>query len=194
MARFKCQVWAAAVLSAALFSASAQGLQLEGVKVEPTVQVAATALQLNGAGLRVRVFFKVYVAALYLPQKATDAAAVLAQKGPRRVAITMLRNVDADTFAGALNDGLRANHDAAQLAALKPQIDALNATLKAAGEAKKGDVIHLEFTPGAGTRVVINGQPRGDAMPGDDFFAALLRIWVGDKPVDDGLKKALLGG
>ena len=156
--------------------------------------MASAPLVLNGAGLRTRAFFKVYVAALYAPQKATDAAAVLSQKGPRRVVITMLRNVDADTFSGALNDGMRDNHTEAQVAAIKPQIDALMATLKQAGEAKKGDVIHFDFDPATGTQVSINGQAKGAVLPGADFYTAVLRIWLGEKPVDAGLKKGLLGG
>jgi hypothetical protein len=129
-----------------------------------------------------------------VPQKAGSPAALLAQKGPRRVAIGMLRNVDADTFAGALNDGLKANLSEQQLAGFKAQIDALNANLKAVGEAKKGEQINFEFTPEAGTRVLVNGQQRGTAIPGEGFFEAVLRIWIGDKPVDGDLKKGMLGG
>ena len=183
----------AAAFSALVGGAAAQTVELEGVKMEPTVQVGNTALQLNGVGLRKRAIFKVYVAGLYVPQKATSASALLAQKGPRRMVISMLRNVDADSFSGALNDGLRANLSDQQFAGFKAQIDALNANLKAVGEAKKGDVIHFEFTPEAGTRVVVNGQAKGAAIPGEDFFAAVLRIWIGDKPVDDDLKKGLVG-
>jgi len=185
---------AAASLSLLSGTAVAQAVELEGVKFEPTVQVGGAALQLNGAGIRTRAVFKVYAAGLYVPQKATSAATLLGQKGPRRVAIGMLRNVDADSFAGALNDGLKANLSEQQLAGFKSQIDALNANLKAVGEAKKGDLIHFEFTPEAGTRVLVNGQARGSAIPGDEFFAAVLRIWIGDKPVDASLKKALVGG
>ncbi len=173
--------------------ARAQTVELEGVKLEPTVQVGGAALQLNGAGIRTRAIFKVYVAGLYVPQKANSAQALLAQKGPRRMVIAMLRNVDADSFSGALNEGLKANLSEQQFAGFKPQIDALNANLKAVGEAKKGDVIHFEFTPEAGTRVTVNGQLRGSAIPGDEFFAAVLRIWIGDKPVDASLKKGLVG-
>jgi hypothetical protein len=144
--------------------------------------------------LRTRVFFKVYVAALYVPQKSADANLLLAQKGPRRIAITMLRNVDAESFADALNEGLRNNHSAAQLAGLKAQVDALNATLKLVGEAKKGDLINFEFAPEVGTRVMVNGQPRGAVIAGEEFFTAVLRIWIGDKPVEASLKKGLLGG
>jgi hypothetical protein len=185
---------AALVVGLASMAAFAQPAELEGVKLAPTAQVGAATLQLNGAGVRTRAIFSVYVAALYVPQKATDAAALLAQKGPRRITLTMLRTVDADTFAEALNDGLRKNHGEAQLAGFKAQIEALNANLKAAGEAKKGDVIQLEFTPETGTRVTVNGQPKGSAIAGEDFYTAVLRIWLGDKPVDGSLKKGLLGG
>ncbi|MBK6469190.1 MAG: chalcone isomerase family protein [Betaproteobacteria bacterium] len=184
---------AALVMSLASLAAYAQPAELEGVKLAPTAQVGAATLQLNGAGVRTRAIFSVYVAALYVPQKATDAAALLAQKGPRRITLTMLRTVDADTFAEALNDGLRKNHSEAQLAGFKAQIETLNANLKAAGEAKKGDVIQLEFAPDAGTRVTVNGQAKGSAIPGEDFYTAVLRIWLGDKPVDGSLKKGLLG-
>jgi hypothetical protein len=184
----------AAAIAFGALAASAQPVELEGVKLEPTVQVAGAPLQLNGAGVRTRAIFKVYVAGLYVPQKAKDAATLLAQKGPRRMSITMLRNVDADSFAGALNDGLKNNHTEAQFAAFKAQIDALNANLKAVGEAKKGDVINFEYLPDAGTRITVNGQPRGTTIPGEDFFTAVLRVWLGDKPADAGLKKGLLGG
>jgi hypothetical protein len=186
------RILAALLLTAA--TALAQTVDVEGVKFDPTVQVGGQPLQLNGAGVRTRLMFKVYAAGLYVPQKSNSAAALLGQKGPRRVAIGMLRNVDADTFVGALNDGLKANLSAEQLAGFKPQIDALNANFKAVGEAKKGDQINFEFTPEAGTRIIVNGQPRGAAIPGEAFFEAVLRIWIGDKPVDADLKKGMLGG
>jgi hypothetical protein len=174
--------------------APAQPVTLEGVRFEPTVQVGGQALQLNGAGLRTRAFFKVYAAGLYVPEKSADAAALLAQTGARRVAIVMLREVDAETFAGALADGLKANHSEAELAALKPQVEQLLAVFKSVGAAKKGDSIHLDYAPASGTRVIFNGQPRGEPIVGAAFFSALLRVWLGEKPVDAGLKRAMLGG
>ena len=105
----------------------------------------------------------------------------------------MLRNVDADTFSASLVEGLKNNLSEAQFTGFKTQIDALNANFKAAGEAKKGDVIHLEFTPEAGTRVVVNGKAQGTAIAGEEFFTAVLRIWLGDKPADADLKKGMVG-
>ena len=174
--------------------AFAQPVEVEGQKFDPTVQVGGQTLTLNGVGLRKRAIFKVYVNGLYVPQKSTDAATLINEKGARRASLRMLRDVDADSFVSAFTDGLKANLSEAQLTALKPQIDTFNATLKSIGEAKKGDVINFDYTPEGGTRITVNGQPKGTAIPGHDFYSAVMRIWLGEKPVDDGLKRGLLGG
>jgi hypothetical protein len=186
--------WLLGVAFCAAGAAAAQTVTVEGVTFERTVTLGGQALTLNGAGLRTRAFFKVYAAGLYVPQKSGDAGALLAQSGPRRVSIGMLRDVDAATFASSLLDGLKSNHTEEQLAPLKSQIDQLQATLKSVGEAKKGDAIQLDWVPESGTRVVVNGQPRGEPIAGAAFFSALLRVWLGEKPADGSLKKALLGG
>jgi hypothetical protein len=175
-------------------SALAQPVEMEGQKFEPTATLGGQTLNLNGVGLRKRAIFKVYVAGLYVPQKSSSPAALIGDKGPRRVSLRMLRDVDADSFISSFNDGLKANLSEAELSALKPRIDVLTATLKSMGEAKKGDVVNFDFTPDGGTRITANGQPRGNPIAGADFFSAVLRIWLGDKPVDQGLKKGMLGG
>lgn len=173
--------------------ASAPAVEIEGVEFQPTVQVGGQTLQLNGAGVRTRAFFDVYAAGLYVPQKSSSPAALLAQTGPRRVAMTMLRDVDAETFSEAVTNGLKANNSAPQLAAVAAQIEMLQANLKAIGEAREGDVIHFEFTPEAGTRILVNGQQKGSAIAGGDFFTAVLRAWLGEHPADPALKQGLLG-
>jgi hypothetical protein len=135
---------------------------------------------------------KVYVIGLYLPEKKSDAAAVLSLGGPKRAAIHMLRDVGADTFTDALVEGLKANHSEADYKALEPRVKELSDTMAQIGEAKSGMTIALDWTGGA-TRLVVNGQPAGKPIAGEDFYKALLRIWIGDKPVQDDLKKSLLG-
>jgi hypothetical protein len=170
-----------------------QAVEVEGQKFEPTVVVGGQTLNLNGVGLRKRAVFKVYVAGLYAGQKSTSPAAIVNDKGARRVSLRMLRDVEAQSFIDSFNEGLKNNTPEAQLNAMKPQVDALSATLKSIGEAKKGDVINFDYTPDGGTRITLNGQPKGNAIPGADFFAAVLRIWLGDKPADEALKKGMLG-
>jgi hypothetical protein len=181
-------------LLAFLVPFAAVGAEVAGVKIEDKTRVGGSELALNGAGLRKRAFFQVYAIGLYLPQKSTNAAAVLEQTGPKRVAIHMLRAVGAEAFTEALADGIRANHSEAEAKALEPRIKELSAIMAEIGEAKKGMAIALDWQPGNGTVMLVNGTQRGKPIAGEDFYRALLRIWIGDKPVQDDLKKALLGG
>lgn len=186
------------LLFAAIFIIAMTGVraaEVAGVKLDDRLRLApgGPELVLNGAGIRTRVFFKVYVGALYLPEKKATANDVLALAGPKRVAMAMLRDLTAQQLSEALGDGIRNNSTAAEQEALKARVEELLAIMNALGEAKKGDAITLDFLPESGTRVVVNGQPRGKPIAGEDFYRALLRIWLGDKPVDDDLKRAMLG-
>lgn len=172
---------------------SAKAAEVAGVKLDDKTEVESRALVLNGAGLRKRIIFKVYVIGLYLPEKKSDPAAVLALAGPKRVQMHMLRDVGADTFTEALVEGLRKNTSDAEYKTLEPRVNALAATMAQIGEAKKGTDIALDWT-GAATLVVVNGKPAGKPITGEDFYRALLRIWLGDRPVQDDLKNSLLGG
>jgi Chalcone isomerase-like len=181
------------LLLALLLPLTVPAAEVAGVRIDDKAQVGNSEVVLNGAGLRTRLFFQVYAIGLYLPQKGSTSAAILAQPGPKRVAIHMLRDVGADTFTEALADGIRANHSEAEAKALEPRIKELAALMAEIKEAKKGMAITLDWT-GAGTQLLVQGKPAGRPIEGEDFYRALLRIWLGDKPVQDDLKKALLGG
>jgi hypothetical protein len=105
----------------------------------------------------------------------------------------MLRDVGADTFYEALVEGLKANLSEADYRALEPRVKQLEAIMARVKEAKKGMDIALDWT-GAATRVSIRGQPTGEPIAGEDFYRALLRIWLGEHPVQDDIKTDLLGG
>jgi Chalcone isomerase-like len=173
-----------------MFAAVALAAEVGGVRLDDKVSVGAQELVLNGAGVRTRVVFKVYVASLYLPQKATELAAVLA-KSPRRIQLNLLRTLSADQLVEALNEGLAENNTAAELAAVKSQVEALATIMKSLKEVKEKDVITLDFADGA-TRIGLNGEAKG-SIGGDAFNQALTKVWLGEKPVQADLKKSLLG-
>lgn len=177
----------------ALSAPNAMAAEVAGVKLEDKTQVESRDLVLNGAGLRKRLFFNVYVIGLYVAEKKADTAAVIQQPGPKRASIHMLRDVGADQFTEALVDGLRANHSEADFRALEPRVKELSDIMAEVKEAKKGMTLALDWT-GSATRLLVNGKPVGKPIAGEDFYRALLRIWIGDNPVQDDLKKALLGG
>jgi hypothetical protein len=173
-----------------LLAAVGLAAEVGGVKLDDKVTIGAQELVLNGAGVRTRVVFKVYVASLYLPQKVAELAAVLA-KSPRRIQLNLLRTLSADQLVDALNEGLAENNTAAELAAVKPQVEALATIMKSFKEVKEKDVITLDFVDGA-TRIGLNGESKG-IIGGEAFNQALTRVWLGDKPVQADLKKSLLG-
>jgi hypothetical protein len=143
--------------------------------------------------VRTRFIVKVYVAGLYLPEKKTAAADVLALGGAKRVTMTMLRDVTARQLNDALNAGFAANNPPADQERYKPQLAELNAIMNALGQAKKGDVIALDYVPDAGMRVLLNGAERGKPIADQGVYRAVLRVWLGDRPADGDLKKGLLG-
>ena len=175
------------------FALSVPAAEVAGVRIDDQTRVAGAELALNGAGLRKLVFFNLYAVGLYLPRKTAVAAEAVASEGPKRVALHMLRDVGAERFTSALVEGIRENHTEAQAKALEPRIQALTAIMGEVKEAKKGMTITLDWN-GTATQVGIDGRPAGKPIEGADFYQALLRIWLGDKPVQDDLKKALLGG
>lgn len=176
---------------ALLATGAAMAAEVGGVALAERTTVEGQELVLNGAGVRTKAIFKVYVASLYLPQKAGDLQAVLA-KSPRRVQLNLLRTLSADQLAEALNDGLVEANTPADVAAVKPQADQLLAIMKAFKEVKEKDVVTLDFVNGA-TKVGWNGETKG-TIPNAAFNQALMKIWLGDKAVQADLKKAMLGG
>ena len=172
-------------------SAGAFAADVGGVKLDDTVSVGGQELVLNGAGIRTKVVFKVYVGSLYVPAKATSAAAVYA-KAPRRIQLNMLRDVAADQMVEALVDGVKQANPPADVAAVKAETDQLASVMKAIGQLKEGNVLTFDFVDGA-TKVSVNGMAKG-SIPGEAFNKALTNAWLGDNAVQSDLKKAMLGG
>jgi hypothetical protein len=186
----------AAALTAALALAAppASALEVSGVKVPDTLTVGGTSLVLNGAGLRTKTMFKVkvYVAALYLPAKASDAAAILAADGPRAVRLVLMRNLDRSQLVDSIKDGFDAGGKG-RAAQFEAQIKAMEAPIPA--ELKEGQVVLVTYVPGEGSSVALEGG-KGALVPGKDFADALFGVWLGSKVADGGLedlREALLG-
>jgi hypothetical protein len=173
-------------------SQHAAGMDVGGIKVPDSImlQGSETTLQLNGAGIRKKFFVSVYVGALYLPATSTDAAAIISDDGPASVDMHILHSeISKDKITAGWEDGLAANLDQSELEAFRPQLDQFNQMF---GTLRKGDIIRIAYLPGTGTEVRINDQWRG-VVPGNDFFRALLKIWLGRSPMTKSLKKAMLG-
>ncbi len=168
--------------------------EVAGVALPETLSLHndATPLALNGAGVRRKFFFKIYVGALYLPRRATTAEAVFAQTGPKRVRMVFLYDtVSREKLAEGWNDGFAANQDSAALTRLRARLDRFNALFP---DLRRGDVVDLDYLPARETTEVWINNVLAGSIDGADFNRALLAVWLGAEPADETLRAALLGG
>ncbi len=184
----------AAAVGLALAS-SAHALEVAGIKVDEKVRLANQDLVLNGAGVRYAAagFVRVYVAALYLPQKKTTSNEIGALKGPKRMRLNVMRGINSNDFSKALLSGMRANLSNTEQQAHFESLLKLGQIFGQIPSLNKGETITIDSIPGTGAMVLVNNKRVGEVFKDETFFHALLQIWIGPKPIDDSLKPVLLG-
>lgn len=168
-------------------------VELAGVKYPPTVQVAGSTLQLNGAGIRYKFIIKVYTAGLYLSTKAATAEAALAAPGNKRLHVVMLREIDGNELGKLFTRGMQENAAKEQFSRLIPGMLQMAEIFSTRRKLVAGDYFSVDYVPGTGTQVLVNGKPTGEVIKEPEFFNGLMRIWLGTSPADRLLKDALLG-
>lgn len=176
-----------------LFAPAWAATYIKGARFNDTYVLGHQTLSLNGAGVRVKIIVDVYAAGLYVARKEHTAAGLINQPGPKSMQIVLLRDLSGDDFQDAMVKGFRHNNSEADQARHRAQIDEIRSVMATFGIIKKGSTIRIDFTPGAGVQVLIDGMLRGEQAASEDFFGALLKIWLGQSPVDSDLKEALLG-
>lgn len=170
----------------------ALAVKLAGVDVVEKATVGSKELVLNGAGLRTKVMFKVYIGALYLEKKANTTEAVLADAGYKRIQLVMMRHLNGGDFMEAFNKAIKENHTPEEYVPIAARLIRFSRVFREYGEIEKGDVINMDYIPGKGTIVSVKGKER-DVIEGEDFYRSMLKIWMGKKPVQESLQKAMLG-
>ena len=184
----------ALLLALTPIGARAQSVDVAGVKFDTSLDLAGQKLQLNGAGIRYKVVVKVYAAGLYLGTKANSTEAVLTAPGVKRIQIVALRDIDGRDLGKLFTKGIEQN------ATREEFMRSINGVLKIAEmfankkDLLKGESFSVDFVPGIGSVVMLNGKAQGEAIKEPEFFGALMQIWLGKSPADDQLKEALLGG
>jgi hypothetical protein len=191
--RIKRALTLVCVVSAMTLSLPTHAIEVAGIKLDETVRVANQELKLNGAGIRSRAFFKVYVAALYIGDKKATVPEVLAAPGPKRIQIVLLRDASSEDFGQAFMSGMKKNSDIGERAKIINQMLTFGQLFAAIPEIKKGDVLTTDWIPGTGTICQLNGKKIVDIIPDVAFYNALMKIWLGHSPADEKLKKAMLG-
>ncbi len=188
-------VWSVCLALLATATVSAGGNDGQPRRPGPHTEQIMTSdvdLVLNGAGIRNYLFFDIYRVALYLPQRQSDVRQVLNDELPRRVQITLLRDISAERDVDFLMAGLEDNNSAEELAAIQVPVEQFLNIIRRMGKVPKGHVVQLDYQPAVGTRVWLNRRLLG-VVPGAAFNRSLLKIWLGENPIEKNLKRALLG-
>jgi hypothetical protein len=148
-------------------------------------------LGINGAGIRSKFFFKIYVGALYVSQPVLNSTQqVLSDPKAKRMFMHFLYDeVSKEKLNSGWQDGFENNLDEKAYAKLEPRLETFKSYFQAV---QKGDVIELDYLPGQGTKITLNTVEKG-LIPGKDFHQALMKVWLGEEPADWSLKDALLG-
>jgi Chalcone isomerase-like len=170
-------------------------LEINGVQLDDSITINGTQLQLNGAGTRYKAgLFKVYVDGLYLVKKAKTAEEVVNQPGPKRMSVTMLRDIDADELGKLMIRGIEDNMGKTSLSQLIPGLLRMGQLFAAQKKLLAGDNFMIDWVPGVGTVLTVKGVVQGEPFKEPEFFKALMSIWLGPLPADFKLKEALLKG
>ena len=162
---------------------------LKGVTMEDSIEIDGKKLVLNGMALRKKLFFKVYVAGFYLPQKEKDAVKILTSDTMRRMVMEFMRSVGKGKLNGAWMDGLEDNVPNAS-AEVKKQFATLCSYME---DVKEKDQVVFTYIPEKGTEVKVKGAVKG-TIAGKPFADALFASWIGPDPgPGEGFKEDVLG-
>jgi Chalcone isomerase-like len=167
-------------------------MEVAGVKVDDLADMRGSKVPLNGAGIRYKAVFKVYVAALYVGKKAITLEEVIAQPGPKRIAVTLLRDIDSNELGKGFTKGFEENTPKAEMGKVIFSMVRMGQIFADQKHLAAGDTFMVDWLPGTGTVITVKGKVQGEPFKEVEFFNALVRIWLGPNPADWRLKEALL--
>lgn len=168
-------------------------VNVSGVRFEEQIELQGKPLQLNGAGLRYKAIVRVYAAGLYVAQPSSNPDTLLAGPGPKRITITMLRDIDANELGKLFTRGVEDNTPKSEMGGLIQGLLRMGQLFAEQKQLKSGDTFSIDWLPGTGTVITLRGVTQPEPIKEQAFFNALLRIWLGPNPADSRLKNALLG-
>ena len=183
-------ITAVLTLATVLFAGNALAVKVAGIELAPTMMVGEQELTYNGAGIRKKLFIKLYVGSLYAAQNSNDAAALVSADEAMAIRINVISDfLTRKKMIKALNEGF-SRSTGGNTAPIQAGIDQLIGLMK--DSIKTGNSLTLAYEPGAGTHVMRDGEALS-VVPGLAFKQALFGIWLSDSPAQASLKKAMLG-
>lgn len=161
--------------------------EIAGVKVASKATFQEKELDLNGAGLREKLWFDLYVGMLYVTNKSENADALINSNNPMAIKLHITDSkVTQEKMVKAVNEGFKnASHGKATKAEIAKFISFFSEKI---AEGTIFDIIYMDGE----TTVYRNGVKKG-SVAGLEFKKALYAIWLGNEPADEDLKEGMLG-
>lgn len=147
---------------------------------------------LNGSGISYKAVTKQYTVGLYAPSKATDIKTLTGLPGPKQVRLVILVPMRVDNIGQMLARGIEQNSPREEYRRLIPATIQMGAVFAKMRRMHAGDTVAIDYQPAVGTRFLVNGQALGNPIVGEGFFNAVLKTWVGDRPISQDLRAQLL--
>jgi len=172
----------------------AQAATLEGQRFEDTAELSDRTLRLNGLGLRGVAWVKAFVAGLYLSAPTKDAAQAIAMQGPKRLRLKIMLAAPSHELTKSLIRRIDRNETEPARSKLGDRLPRLASMIDDLGDLQPGDTLDLDYVPDKGLSLRYNDKAMGGTVPGEDLYRAVLKIFVGEQPVDRRMKEGLLRG
>jgi len=184
------------VMSLALLAGHGNGhaASLEGQRFEDSMVLGNRTLHLNGLGLRGVAWIKAFVAGLYVPTTSKDPAQLLGMSGPKRLRLKVMLEAPSAELTKSMRNGVRHNEPPEVQAQLASRVEVFAGAIDGIGKFKPGDVLDLDYVPGKGTLLRLNDKDLVKPIAGEEFYRAIMKIFIGNRPADKRMKEGLLSG
>ncbi|MBZ4643042.1 MAG: hypothetical protein PWQ25_1605 [Deferribacteres bacterium] len=156
---------------------------VEDVNIPDNYVLNGKELVLNGYGLRKKFFIKVYIGALYLEKKSQSPAEIYDMDSKVIKMHFLYKKVDSSKMKEAFEDGFK-NNGVSNMERFKQFIDVFNF------DVMKGDEIDLVLS--GDTVMVVKNSSKLAEFTDKELVNAVMKVYIGEKPADSGLKDGML--
>lgn len=172
---------------------SQQNIEDNQAVIPKIVKFSGKELKLNGVGNRSKLWFDVYTIALYTTEISTNAKEILDGNTTMGMIFYIESSlINSKNFSKNVSKGLKNSAGDILWNKFQPELKLLDDFVSKEGVVK-GDVYNLVYNnTDESIWVMRNGGLTGK-IPGFEFKKAIFGIWLSDKPLNEGLKKDLLG-
>lgn len=166
---------------------NAHAITVFGVNLQDKIILNNTELKLNGYGIRKKWFIKVYIGALYSAKKITSFQEATKGNFDKVIRIHFLHNVDKNKVIDSIIEAF--NNVSPYLVTSD---EGRRFFLQFDKSFKTNDVLDIVLL-NDGTIITKHNENVLGHIKSSSLAYGLLSIYIGDKPIDDELKKGMLG-